>query len=164
MCWGCVLKIGCFLHRFLISGPDLRIDASFSRFKPSCVHRFLISSPDLGIDASFSPFKSPYVHRFSISGPDLRIDASFSRFKPSCVHRFLISGPDLGITAAQSLWRWRIVPPAAAVAATRSASDSNFRSCKGEWPACSGRRRNGLQHPILFFVAAKENGFVCNRL
>ena len=39
---GCVLKIGCFLHRFLISGPDLRIDANFSPFPPSCMHRFLI--------------------------------------------------------------------------------------------------------------------------
>ena len=42
------------------------------------------------------------------------------------------------------------------------ASDSNFRSCKGEWPACSGRRRNGLPHPILFFVVAKENSFACS--
>ena len=105
MCWGCVLKIGCFLHRFLISGPDLRIDASFSRFKPSCVHRFLISSPDLGIDASFSPFKSPYVHRFLISSPDLRIDARISPFKPSFVHRFLISGLDLRIDARGEWFR-----------------------------------------------------------
>ena len=51
---GCMLKIGCFLHRFLISSPDLRIDASFSRFKPSCVHRFLILGLDLGIDAASS--------------------------------------------------------------------------------------------------------------
>ena len=28
----------------------------------------------------------------------------------------------------------------------------------GEWPACYGRRRNDLPRPILFFVAAKENG------
>ena len=31
------------MHRFLISGLDLRIDASFSPFSPSFVHRFLIS-------------------------------------------------------------------------------------------------------------------------
>ena len=94
-----VLKIACCMHRFLISGPDLGIDAGFSLFKPSCVHRFLISSPDLRIDARFSPFTSSCVHRFLISSSDLRIDAGFSLFKPSCVHRFLISGPDLGIAA-----------------------------------------------------------------
>ena len=48
--------------------------------------------------------------------------------------------------------------PAAAVAATRSASDSILRRRKGEWPACNGRQRNGLPCPILIFVAAKKNG------
>ena len=92
-----VLKMACCMHRFLISSPDLRIDARFCLFMPSCVHRFLISGPNLGIDAWFCLFTPSCVHRFLISGPDLRIDASFSRFKPSCVHRFLISGSDLGI-------------------------------------------------------------------
>ena len=41
-----------FVHRFLISGPNLRIDASFSLFTPSSVHRFLISGPNLRIDAA----------------------------------------------------------------------------------------------------------------
>ena len=91
------------LHRFLISGPNLRIDASFSPFKPSCVHRFLISGSDLRIDARISPFKPSCVHRFLISGPNLGIDASFSPFKPSIVHRFLISGPESGI-AAKNRW------------------------------------------------------------
>ena len=72
---GDVLKMGCFVHRFLISGADLRIDARFCLFKPSFVHRFLISSPDLRIDAGFSPETPSSVHRFLISGPDLRIDA-----------------------------------------------------------------------------------------
>ena len=48
--------------------------------------------------------------------------------------------------------------PAAAVATTRSVSDSNLRSCKEEWPACRGCRDNDLPRPILFFVAAKKNG------
>ena len=94
-----MLKIACCMHRFLISGPDLRIDARFSPFTSSCVHRFLISSPDLRIDARFSPFTPSGVHRFLISCPDLGIDAGFSLFKPSFVHRFLILGPDLGIDA-----------------------------------------------------------------
>ena len=80
---GDMLKMGCFVHRFLISGADFRIAARFYPFMPSCVHRFLISSPDLGIDVSFSPITPSFVHRFLISGPDLRIDA------------------------AQSSWRWR---------------------------------------------------------
>ena len=58
------------LHRFLISGPDLRINARISPFTSSSVHRFLISGPDLGIDARISPFTPSSVHRFLISGPD----------------------------------------------------------------------------------------------
>ena len=81
----------------------------------------------------------------------------------------------------------RIVSPAAAVAATMSASDSNFRCRKGEWfrlqrpwrlrcprpilffvaakgngSACSSRRGSDLPHPILIFVAAKKNGSACS--
>ena len=48
--------MGYALHRFLISGPDLRINARFYPFMPSCVHRFLNSSPDLGIDAAENSF------------------------------------------------------------------------------------------------------------
>ena len=77
---------------------------------------------------------------------------------PACYSR---SGNEVRIRFCFSLPQRRMVSPATVVAATRSASDSNFRSCKGEWPACSGRRRNGLPHPILFFVAAKENSFAC---
>ena len=55
-----------------------------------------------------------------------------------------------------------MVPPAAAVATTRSVSDSNLRSCKEEWPACRGRRGNDLPRPILIFFAATENGFACS--
>ena len=67
-----VLKVACCVHRFLISGSDLGIDARFSRFTATCVHRFLIS------------------------GPNLRIDARFSRFTATCVHRFLILGGQFG--------------------------------------------------------------------
>ena len=97
-----VLGMTCCVHRFLISGPDLGIDASFSPFTPSCVHRFLISGPNLGIDARFSLFMPCCVHRFLISGPDLGIDAGFCLFMPCCVHRFLISSPDLGIVAGEN--------------------------------------------------------------
>ena len=49
-------------------------------------------------------------------------------------------------------------PPAAGVAATSSASDSNLRCGKEEWPACYDRRDNELPRPILIFAAAKKNG------
>ena len=123
-----VLKMACCMHRFLISGPDLGIDVSFSPFKPSCVHRFLISSPDLLIDAGFCMFTPSSVHRFLISSPDLGIDARFHPIMPCCMHRFLISRPDLGIDAAENSF------------------------------ACSSRCGSDLPHPILIFVAAKENG------
>ena len=87
------------LHRFLISGPDLGIDARISPELAQWLHRFSISGPDLRIDARISPFTPSSVHRFSISGPNLGIDARISPFTPSSVHRFLISGPDLGIDA-----------------------------------------------------------------
>ena len=57
-----VLKVACCVHRFLISGPDLRIDARFSRFTATCVHRFLISGPNLRIDARFCLFMPCCVH------------------------------------------------------------------------------------------------------
>ena len=50
------------LHRFLISRPNLRIDASFSPFPPSCLHRFLISGPDMRIDARKPSETALFVH------------------------------------------------------------------------------------------------------
>ena len=140
------------LHRFLISGPDMGIDANFSPFTPSCVHRFLISSPDLGIDARFFPFTLSCVHRFLISSPDLRIAAGFrlqrllqqrtfasnSNFRcvkeewPACYGRSGIDPPRPILIFVASK---KNGPPAAAVAATLSAADSNFCCCKEEWPA-----------------------------
>ena len=62
-----------------------------------------------------------------------------------------------------SLPQRRMVSPAVVVAAaTMSASDSNLRCHEGEWPACSSRRGCDLPRPILFFVAAKENGSACS--
>ena len=96
------------VHRFLISGPNLGIDAKKPSRTAQRLHRFLISSPDLRIDASFSPIPPSCVHRFLISSPDLGIDARISPKTTFCVHRFLISGPNLGIDAAPSLLHRRI--------------------------------------------------------
>ena len=43
-----------------------------------------------------------------------------------------------------------------------SASDSNLRCRKKEWPACSGRSGNALPRLILISVAEKENGSACS--
>ena len=56
----------------------------------------------------------------------MAIAARNARDWHSGVHRFVISGQDLRINAAEK------VPPAAAVAATRSASDSILRCRRGE--------------------------------
>ena len=136
-----------FVHRFLISGPDLGIDAGFCLFTPYFVHRFLISGPNLGIDARISRFTATCMHRFLISCPDLRIDARFSRFTATCVHRFLISGPDLRITAAPSSQQCgmaRLLRPSPQLP---SASDSNFRCRKGEW----SRLRQSLRQRVPAF-------------
>ena len=47
------------------------------------------------------------------------------------------------------------------VAATMSASDSNFVAAKKNGFACSGRGDYDLPRPILIFVVAKKNGFAC---
>ena len=91
-----VLGMTCCVHRFLISDPNLRIDARFSRFTATCVHRFLISGPNLRIAARISSFTPSFVRRFLISGPNLGIDARFSRFTATRVHRFLILGGQFG--------------------------------------------------------------------
>ena len=70
------VKQGQSMHRFLISGPDLRIDAAKKLNLGQSVHRFPISSPDLRIDAAQRSKQGQSVHRFSISSPDLRIDAA----------------------------------------------------------------------------------------
>ena len=150
------------------------ITARLCPFTTSSVQRFLISGPDLRIDARFTPETSFCVHRFLISSPDLRIDASFSPITPFCVHRFLISGSNLGINAAEkssacsgrsgnevrvrfysSLPRRRMVPPAAVVATTK-----NSPPAAPSWGACP-RRINALR-PNLIFFAAKWNGSACS--
>ena len=105
------------------------------------------------IDARFSLFKPSCVHRFLISGSDLRIDAGFSPFIPSFVHRFLISSPNLRIDASFSpetsfcLHRFLISGPNLRI-------DARFRLPNSYYQRCP--------RPILFFVAAGENGSACS--
>ena len=50
-------------------------------------------------------------------------------------------------------------PPTVAVAATRSVSDSNFLCGNREWFRLQWPLRQRGPRPILFFAAARENGF-----
>ena len=121
------------------------------------MHRFLISSPDLRIDARFTPETSFCVHRFLISGSYLGINAAEK--SSACSGR---SGNEVRVRFYSSLPRRRMVPPAVFVAATMSASDSNFRCRKGEWFRLQRPWRLRCPHPILIFVAAKRNGSACS--
>ena len=149
--------MGCFVHRFLISSPNLRIDTGFSLFPPSFVHRFLISGPDLGIDARFSPEIPFSVHRFLISGPDLRIDAGFCLGMVSPATGIEDAGGDWyhegGIILSKKPPEWHLSPPLHEFRVR-----FKFLCSKEEWPACSVHSGNGLPHPILIFVTAKKNG------
>ena len=57
-----------------------------------------------------------------------------------------------------SIWESMQGFPTELVVSTMSASDSNLRCGKEEWPACSGSRDDDPPRPILIFVAAKKNG------
>ena len=84
------------MHRFLISGPSLGIDARISPLTPSFVHRFLISSPDLRIDAAQSSWRWrmarlqwPSPQRPSVSDSNLRCcKGEWSRLQRSWRQRF----------------------------------------------------------------------------
>ena len=64
----------------------------------------------------------------------------------------------MGIDAALSLSQRRTARLLRPSRQRPSASDSNFRSGKEEWPVCYVRCGSNLLRPILFFVAAKKNG------
>ena len=68
-----------FRVRFKFSLPQRRM-ARLQNVTTTRLHRFLILGLDLGIDARFHPETSSIVHRFLISGPDLGVDASFAGF------------------------------------------------------------------------------------
>ena len=145
------------------------IAARIFLFTPSCVQRFLISwgkfgnrcrvtdaamrivSPAAVMGASILDFKARLENRCMVLPVYALLRTSILDFRVELGNRCSI----IVVTVENG-------PPAMAVAATRSASDSILRCRKGEWLACSGRRRNEVPHPILFFVAAKENSFACS--
>ena len=62
------------------------------------------------------------------------------------------------VKTCESMQR-RKVPPTVVVAATRSASDTNFLCDNREWFRLQRSMRQQGPRPILIFVAAKGNGF-----
>ena len=97
------------------------IAAEVARVLAQRLHRFLISSPDLGIDASFSLFTPSFVHRFLISSPDLRIAAASSllQLKTARLQRSRgvqagTGSHEGGIILSKKPSEWRPVPAATA--------------------------------------------------
>ena len=97
-------------------------------FTPLACSDSLFEGVNLGIDARFTLETSFCVQRFLISGQDLRIDAAEK--SSACSGR---SGNEVRVRFYSSLPQRRMVPPAVVVAATRSASDSNFLCGNREW-------------------------------
>ena len=67
-----------------------------------------------------------------------------------------VSGRQLIIRLCKQESEVKMVSPATAVAATRSASDTNFRRSKESGSACYSCGGNGFPRLILIFVAAKR--------
>ena len=161
----------------------MRIDARISPFKSSCVHRFLISSPDLLIDARGEWFRLQQLLRQRCSASDSilrsrkeewfrlqrlsrqRSSASESNFRrckeewPACRGR---RGNDLSHLILIFVAAKKNGSPCSGYRTTRSAADSILRSCKEEWLACIGRSGDDLPRLILIFVAAEKNGSACS--
>ena len=110
----------------------------------SSVHRFLISGPDLGIDARFSPFTRSCVHRFLISSPDLRIDAA-----ENCLPAAAVAATLFRVRLYFTLLQRGMVSPATVVcgidmkrpilifvAAKKKGPHASPSDLQDEWPAC----------------------------
>ena len=129
-------------------GVNLGIAARICLFTPSCVQRFLISWGKFGNHCRYLP--GNVLQHAVILDFRPRIANHCSTIVVAVENSSACSGrlrnglphPILFFVAAKENGS-----PAAAVAATRSASDSILRCRKGEWPACSGRSSGDLPHP-----------------
>ena len=149
--------------------------ASILKFKPRFENQCKVLSGNSPKAASILDFMPRLGNRCKVFSGNIPKAASILDFMPRLENRCKVF-PGNSPKAASILdfmprlenhgkycrWQRRMVSPAAAVAATMSASDSNLRCHEGEWPACSARRGNDLPRPILIFVAAKKNGSACN--
>ena len=115
------------LQRFRISGVKLENRCKECPGLPSGVQRFVISGGKLGNRCKIMPVYD--LLRAAIPdfrGVNLGITAGFPRKRPrGC------SDSGFQVKTCESMQQ-RKVPPATVVAATRSASDSNFRRRKGD--------------------------------
>ena len=158
-----VLKMACCIHRFLISGSDLGINArvlpvyallcaSILDFRPKLGNRCKVLPVYALLRASILDFRSKLGNRCKVLPVYALLRASILDFKARLTNRcrvFPISGllrasildfrPRLTNRCSVLAAAARNGPPTVAVAATRSASDSILRCRKGErfrrqWP------------------------------
>ena len=170
--------MACCMHRFLISGSDLGINARFlpvyallrasildfrlrlanrcKVFPFSSLFRALILDfmarlanqcrvlPVYALQrASILDFKARPANRCMVLPVYALLRASILDFRPRLGNRC-----NTIVVAVEN------GPPAMAVAATRSVSDSILRCGKGEWLACSGRRRNEVR--VRFYSSSPQ--------
>ena len=134
------------------------IDVSFSPFTPSFMHRFLISSSDLRIDARGEWFRLQRLSRQRGSRPILIFVATKKNGSACSGYRDDdLPCPNLIIVAAK-----KNGPPAVAIAQRGPRPILIFFAATENGFACRGRRGNELPRPILIFVAAEKNGSACS--
>ena len=139
----------------MISSPNLRIDASFSPFTPSFMHRFLISSSDLRIDARGEWFRLQQLLRQRCFASDSilcsRKEEWFRLQLPSRRRSSASDSHSRGCTEESPACigrRGNDLPRPILI----------FFAATEHGSACSCRRGDELPHPILIFVVAKKNG------
>ena len=114
--------------------------ASILDFKPRLENRCKLFPVYTLIRASILDFRAKLANRCRVSPAEFVVSTVFRvRFYSSLLQRRM----------ARLLRPSRQQP---------SASDSNFRSYKEEWPACYDRCGSNLPRPILIFEAEKKNG------
>ena len=113
----------------------------------------------MGITARLCPFTTSCVQRFRISGVKLGNHCMLFPGNALGAAVILDFRPRLGNRCSVLAAAVKNGPPAVVVAATRSVSDSNFLCGNREWFRLQWPLRQRGPRPILFFAAARENGF-----
>ena len=121
--------------------------ASILDFRPRLGNRCKLFPVNTLFRASILDFKARPANRCMVLPVYALLRASILDFRPRLANRC-----NTIVVAVEN------GPPAMAVAATRSASDSILRCRKGEWLACSGRRRNEVR--VRFYSSLLQRRIV----
>ena len=125
-----VLKMACCMHRFLISRPDLGIDAAENSFACSSRCGSDLPHPILIFVATKENGSACSSRCCSDLPRPILISVATKENGFACNGR---GGYEVHFRFHSPLPRRKMVPPATAVAATRSAADSILRCREGEW-------------------------------